>query len=125
MEKFYLVCPECLGVEEASEARWYESFSEVNWYYYRRDEEGRQEWEKKDIEAEHLYTRHEACGFESGKGWLAEDFEVIVENGKIVYVGAYWEENVETLEKALRKAGILEDKEEKLKKKVKSPRIGM
>lgn len=106
MKKFYLVCPKCWKVEEASQSSWEEVFEEHHRYYYLRDEEGCEDWKDADVlDSEHVLTKH-SCGFET-EGWRAYDFEVMVRDGKVVEAGDYWEREIEKAEEILKKAGII------------------
>lgn len=108
MRKVYLVCPGCMKVEESTQSQWYEAFIECNRYQYVMDEKGFPDRKMKNvISSDHATTEHFPCGFTTTE-WTAGDFEVAIEDGKIVDVGDYWKNDMETLEEALEKAGILE-----------------
>lgn len=120
--KIYLVCPECRRVEEATESYWYEMVNEWRTYLHVRDEDGTPKRGLMSVvNSEHLLTGHYPCDFLTTE-WRAEDFEVVIENGKITRAGGYWEKNVKTLEEILKRAGILEDKRKTQRRNLSPPR---
>jgi len=63
------------------------------------------DYEEQEIEdTTKLASWHEPCGFYTD--WEAEDFMVLIENGKITQWGVYWNDHLEDLENIAKEKGL-------------------
>jgi len=94
MKELYLVCPRC-GISNTG-WRTIESVYRSALWAIQNGDLVIVESEAKDSEL--IETSHE-CGFATD--WCVDDFIIEVENGKVVYIGAYWRNHLEELKKII------------------------